>query len=212
MTHADSGRRRGALSALGGIAGSLFLMLGIISCAPALIVGGGTTTAVVGAQERSAGAALDDAGISAKVQARLLSKAPKLFVNTGVEVNEGRVLLTGVVKSDEDKTEAGRLVWETSGVKEVLNELQVVSEQSFFSGIKHLAIDTRITTELLNSMVQDKDVVSINYTVETVNGIVYLIGIARSDSELAKVTDYARNINGVKKVVSHVRVGVGGGS
>ena len=46
----------------------------------------------------------------------------------------------------------------------------------------------------------------VNYSVETVNGIVYLIGIAQDEGELTRVTDYARNIGGVVKVVSHVRM------
>ena len=50
------------------------------------------------------------------------------------------------------------------------------------------------------------DISDVNYTVETVNGIVYLMGIARSRPELDKVTTHARNIAGVQKVISHVRL------
>ena len=36
--------------------------------------------------------------------------------------------------------------------------------------------------------------------------VVYLFGIARSEEELQKVANIASNINGVEKVVSHVKV------
>ena len=38
------------------------------------------------------------------------------------------------------------------------------------------------------------------------NDVVYLFGIARSEEELEKVANIASNINGVQRVVSHVRV------
>ena len=50
------------------------------------------------------------------------------------------------------------------------------------------------------------DVRSVNYTIDTVNGSVYLIGSARSQAELDKVTDVARNVPNVKRVVSYVEI------
>ena len=57
-------------------------------------------------------------------------------------------------------------------------------------------------------MERSRDFFDVNFTVETVNGIVYLMGIARSRPELDKVTTHAgRNIAGpVQKVISHVRL------
>ena len=47
---------------------------------------------------------------------------------------------------------------------------------------------------------------SINYSVETVNGTVYLLGIAQDEAELVRVIEHARGIEDVKQVVSHVVV------
>ena len=47
---------------------------------------------------------------------------------------------------------------------------------------------------------------SINYSVETVDGTVYLMGIAQNGSELQRVQDHARNLAYVRKVVSYVRL------
>src|SRR5713226_7722073 len=46
----------------------------------------------------------------------------------------------------------------------------------------------------------------VNDTIDTVNGSVFLSGSARSQGELDKVTNYARNIPNVKRVVSYVRI------
>ena len=64
----------------------------------------------------------------------------------------------------------------------------------------------KITLQLRYRMLRDRDIFDINFSVETVNGIVYLMGISRTEAELEKVTTHARNIAGVRKVVSHVRL------
>jgi osmotically-inducible protein OsmY len=53
-------------------------------------------------------------------------------------------------------------------------------------------------------MLSDRDIHAINFTLTTVNAIVYLLGIARTEVEHQKLVEHARNVKGVKKVVSHV--------
>ena len=84
----------------------------------------------------------------------------------------------------------------------MINEIQVTDE----SGILDYARDTWISAQLKGRLLVDGDVLSINYGVETVNGTVYLIGIAQSEAELARVIEHARGIEDVKRVVSHVVV------
>jgi hypothetical protein len=52
----------------------------------------------------------------------------------------------------------------------------------------------------------DPDIRSGNYTIDTENGSVYLIGSARSQAELERATRIARYITGVKQVVSYVEL------
>ncbi|MEK9645333.1 MAG: BON domain-containing protein, partial [Alphaproteobacteria bacterium] len=68
------------------------------------------------------------------------------------------------------------------------------------------ARDTIISTELKTKLLFDSKVSSINYSIETVDGVVYLIGIAQNREELNRVTNYARNLGYVKKVVSYVTI------
>ena len=48
--------------------------------------------------------------------------------------------------------------------------------------------------------------------INTENGSVYLIGMARTPQELQRVTDIARRVRGVDRVVSYVEIRPGGPS
>jgi hypothetical protein len=65
--------------------------------------------------------------------------------------------------------------------------------------------DAWITSEVRSNLVFS-NIRSVNYNVETVDRSVYLIGSARSQTELDHATDLARNVPGVKRVVSYVEV------
>ncbi len=167
-----------------------------------MIVGGAAVGGVAVVQERSVGDAIDDATIGFQINTALLEKDEVLFRKVEVTTVEGRVVLTGAVPSADMRIEATRIAWQPAGVREVNNELQVTDQNGFTDYAK----DTWITTQLRTKILTDGDVFDVNFSVETVNGTVYLLGIARTQSELDRVTDHARNIRGVAKVVSHVRV------
>lgn len=181
---------------VGLVIAAMFLLAG---CA-GVVLGGAATTGVAIAQERTVGAAVDDAGIRFRVKDQLLDKSGDLFRNVAVESVEGRVLLTGIVATPEDRLEVARITWQIDGVREVFNELQVTNR----GGIGNYLTDARIATQLRFKLMTDGDISSINYTIETINKIVYLIGIAQSQQELERVTGHARTISGVSQVVSYV--------
>ena len=52
----------------------------------------------------------------------------------------------------------------------------------------------------------DKKILAINFSIETVNGIVYLIGIAQDQDELDRILAHGRGIDYVRWIISHVRV------
>ena len=180
-------------------------LLALTACAAPGIVAGAATAGLAVAQERSIGTVIDDTAIELQIQHYLLQASDGLFIRVGIEVHEGRVLLTGVVPAPDDRVEAVRQAWQVNGVLEVINEVQVSDR----AGITDYLRDVKITSQLRFQMLRDRDIFDVNYTVETVNGIVYLMGIARSRPELDKVTTHARNIAGVQKVFSHVRLSGG---
>lgn len=176
----------------------------------ALLLGGcvgvaagvGATAGVAAYQERGIEAAAIDLNLEAEIVKLWLQKDETLTLKLGVEAYEGRILLTGVVEDPQMQADAVRLAWKVVGVKEVINEIQVTSD----SGMVDLARDSWITTQLKSKLTLDNKVLAINYAIETVNGIVYLIGIAQNQGELDRVIAHSRTISYVRQVISHVRV------
>lgn len=184
---------------------SIFALLaaGIsLSGCVAAVVAGATATGVMIAQERTFGTALDDSTTDIAIQSRLSHAGGKAMRNVNVDVHDGIVLLTGTVPRPEDRVTAARVAWDTASIREVINELEVRDGSRFLRLPKDHWISTRVRSSL---MVASK-VKNINYGVETVDGTVYLFGIARSQSELDVATARVRRIGGVKQVISHVRV------
>jgi osmotically-inducible protein OsmY len=194
MIAIDIRRRSLALAAALGVAG-----IALSGCASA-IVGGIATTGVVAAQERSVGAAIDDVVIRVDLNRRLFEAGEELYVGVGLDIVEGRVLLTGIVPTVDHRVDAAKLAWLAPGVKEVLNELEVAAKADIVTFVR----DKRIGGQLRIELLRDLGIIDINYSITTVNGVIYLLGIAQNQAELDKVVGHASNIGGVKKVVSHV--------
>lgn len=170
-------------------------------CIPAAIVGGTASLGTTLAEERKIGEVLSDTEIRTSINALWLDYDPKISELVGLQVRQGRVLLTGIMDTPLRQIDAVRLAWEARGVKEVIDETRLGN-----SDVNLYAKDSWITTKLTTEMLFNQDISSINYNVKTVGGIVYLIGIAQNQKELDNVIQMARKIDGVKNVVSHVRM------
>ena len=164
------------------------------------VVGAGATAGVAAAQERGVKGAANDTAIRAEINHYWLQKDEKLFLNCNLQIHEGRVLVSGAVKDADTRAEAIQLAWKASGVREVINEIEVTGEGGFGT----YARDTSIVTELRSRLLFAKDIQSVNYSIESVNGTVYLLGVAQDQAELDRVLDVARNVRYVRRVVSHV--------
>ena len=68
------------------------------------------------------------------------------------------------------------------------------------------AQDTWISTKLRARLVGDAEIASRNYSIETINGTVYLLGLAQNRAELDRVLAHARDVSYVKRVIDHVRI------
>jgi len=158
------------------------------------------TVGVTAVQERSIGDAVDDLTIRAELNQLFFDDNVDLLQSVSFTVIEGRVLLKGSVKDQQSRIHAIELVWKASGVREVINEIQVTDQ----GGIVNYALDTWISTQLTTKILFDKDILGVNYNLETINGIIYVAGIAQDEAELDKLIYHARRIENVKKVISHV--------
>lgn len=170
-------------------------------CVAAGVAGAGAVgTAVI--QEKSVGTALDDATASSEIKTKLIRADRKKYGEVDVEVANGLVLLSGRVNSQEDKIFAERTAWSSSRAKDVANEIKVEGPNSFMTGLS----DSIITSRVRSSLVGSRTVRSVNFNIETYDGIVYLMGIARTEKELKHAAEKASVVPGVKEVVSYVRL------
>ncbi len=174
--------------------------LALTACTPAgMAIGGGVVLARSVVQERTTMDALEDTEIKLSISNRLLNHSGELFRDVSVAVTEGRVLLTGSVPERQHKVDAARIAWETEGVIAVEDELTVAEDSS----TKAYLTDVRISNTLRFALLTDVKVSSVNYNVETVDRVVHLTGLAKSNEELDRVIRHAQEVKGVERVVSH---------
>ena len=181
----------------------LVSVLALNACSPlGIATGAGAATGIAAAREGGIKQSLTDTRINADISDKWFKYDLNTFTNLNITVNQGRVLLTGVVQDPEDRVEAVRLAWQVVGVEQIINEIRIADSAGFTGYLK----DTWITTKLRTSMTFDKKIQSINFSIDTVQGVVYLMGAAHSEEELDRVKDLARSTANVKQVVSYVKV------
>lgn len=74
---------------------------------------------------RTAGRNVDDAALTASVNAALVSDKPANFTRIDVDTTNGVVALNGTVPTAEQRARAEELARRVDGVKRVVNNLQV---------------------------------------------------------------------------------------
>ena len=179
-----------------------FINLIIIQgCSPVgILASGGATTMVVAEGDRSFGTVVDDATIKLNLSAKFLKSKNNIFLNVNTNVNDGRVLLTGVVQSQEVRIDAVRSVWEISGVKEVMNEIEVGDQTT----LKEYANDLWINTKVKSLAAQVVGFRVLSYNFETIKGKVYIAGISSRPDQLEGIINAIKTVKGVNEIVNYV--------
>lgn len=173
------------------------------ACTPiGAATGAGAVVGIGAAREGGLKQSATDARIALEINDLWFKYSLEAFRKLNLTVEQGRVLVTGVVQNPDQRVEAVRLAWQPEGVVQVINEVQVAKSD----GISGFARDTWISAQLRTRLTFDRDIQSINYTIDTVQGTVYLMGIAQDQAELNKVVEHARMISYVKQVVSYVKL------
>lgn len=175
---------------------------------------GGCAVAVVGGlaaaggagyaagQERGVTGEIDDFATKNNVQSALAAMKPPVPADISVTVYDGNVLLTGTASAPEAKAQAAAAARGAVGVKAVYDQVAVAPPITPWRTAK----DAWISTRLRSDLTFDGSVKSLNYTIATNDGSVYLLGSARTQSELDRAVAWARNIPDVKRVVSYVEI------
>ena len=168
-------------------------------CAPA-VVGVGTAAVAASSTEKGITTSVSDGLVFTKIQDNFLKTDATLFQFVDVNVNDGAVLLTGKVKTPEEKVLATKLTWEVRGVREVVNEIQVTDKSS----IKDVAKDLAASAQLRGKLIADTSVSSLNFSIDVVNGTVYLSGVAADAEEMNRVVSHARELRFAQQVVNYI--------
>lgn len=161
-----------------------------------------TTAGVTKGDERNFARSVNDVSAERVIKARMKRADGFNLKGVNVDVREGIVLLAGNVPRQEDRIEAERIAWSAPRVDQVGNEILMKDTQGFVRNAK----DGLLTTSVKTRLTADKYVKSRNINVESHDGVVYLLGVARNQAELERAAQIASETRGTREVVSYVRV------
>ena len=181
---------------------SLLFMLILTNCSIPVATGVTTKAVTVSNSDRSIGEYVDDVLIKAILKNSYFDQSEKIFFNVDVEVSQGRVLLTGTVDNIDLRIEATRIAWGVKGVQTVINEIQISESDNILNFADDLVISTKVYAKLM----LDEEANSLNYNIETVNKVVYIIGISSSSDEKKKAIDLTKEVFGVEEVVEYITI------
>ena len=177
---------------------SLFLFV-FQSCAP--IVGTvGMFSLGAASKEKGIGTTLSDTIIKTKISNLIFKKDPSLIADTKITVNNGSVLFTGKVSKPETRIQFTKIAWSVKGVNEVNNEIQI----SNTSSLRNIARDISSMGEIRARIMTDKKINSINFSIDVVNDIAYLSGVASNVEEMGLVKAHASSARFIKEVYNYI--------
>ena len=160
------------------------------------------TAGIKKGDERSFTGSLRDINAGRAIEARMKRAHDFKLSGIDVEVAEKVVLLSGNVPTQQDKIEATRIAWSAPGIEQVGNEILIKGKQSFLRNTKDGVLEKSVRTRLT----VDKYVKARNFNVETHDGIVYLLGVARTEDELKRAAEIAATTKGAREVISYVKL------
>ncbi len=176
----------------------LFPLTGCVTAA----VGAAGAVGVAAFQDKTLGESLDDANASNELKARLMTASAARYNEVDVEVAHRTALLSGRVPTQEDRLQAERIAWSVGLINDVANEIQVRDQGGIIQNVN----DEWITARVRSRLFADDEIKSVNVNIETYDGIVYLMGRARTPEELRLTAEHASKVRGVKEVVSFIQL------
>ncbi len=105
-----------------------FVVFVMSGCAPALLAGGAAAGYYVGKDQRSVGEILDDAGITAAINAKFVKDPNVSAFDINVDTRNGVVTLYGSVANTDIEDQAIYLAQQVKGVRKIISKLTVVQK------------------------------------------------------------------------------------
>jgi osmotically-inducible protein OsmY len=150
------------------------------------------------ANERNLGGAASDMWITSATKMRLLADSATPALDINVDTRDGVVTLFGMVRSAAAKRAAEADARKVDGVKQVMNELQVVpkSKQEMVK-----ASDEDIERSVEQAIDKYPTLEQADVEVEVKNGVVRLSGSVPTEQDRLQAAVAARSARGVRSVV-----------
>lgn len=154
------------------------------------------------ASSRSLDENFTDFSASSDLRGILFSDRNHDYGDVDITMHEGRLLLTGSMRTEQGRTKLIENAWKADGVDQVIDEIVISEKTGFSQGFE----DTRIDQVLRARLIGAENVTSGRYKIAVSQSVVYLIGLARNQEEVNSALQIASSIAGVEKVVNHVLV------
>ena len=180
----------------------IIIILNLQSCAAPIIGGVGAIAFSSSAQEKGLGTSINDKVIYVKLRNAIYDWNPSVSKNLSLSVDNGSILVTGKLKNIDTKIQLTKVIWEINGVKEVNNKVQISETNNF----KNIAKDLASLGEIKARLMASKKLNSLNYSIDVVNNIAYISGIASSEEEISIVTQIVQEARFIKEVQNFVKV------
>ena len=178
----------------------LVLALLTFSCVGTSSVGIFGSGVSVGSDPRTVGMQIDDSIMQKNLIGRLTLTDKKYIISISAKVLDGNIYLSGKVDEPEEKLKIIKMAWETKGARSVQSTVTIKGNSNF----KSTAKDILITSQLRTALIFNKLTKATNYTIDTINGKIYIFGIAMTKKEKEKVISEADQIHGVKDVIPSI--------
>ena len=180
----------------------LLIVLNLPSCAAPVIGSMGAIAFSSSAQEKGLGTSINDKVIYVRLRNSIYDWDPSVSEKISISVDDGSILVTGTLKNVDTKINLTKVMWDVGGVKEVKNQVQI----SETNNIKNIAKDLASLGEIRARLMASKKLNSLNFSVDVVNNVAYISGIASNEEEIAIVTTIAQEAKFIKEVQNFVKV------
>ena len=178
----------------------LLLALLTFSCVGTSSVGIFGSGVSIAYDPRTVGMQIDDSIMQKNLIGRLTLTDKKYIISISAKVLDGNIYLSGKVDEPEEKLKIIKMAWETKGARSVQSTVTIKGNNNF----KSTAKDILITSQLRTALIFNKLTKATNYTIDTINGKIYIFGIAMTQKEKEKVISEADQIHGVKDVIPSI--------
>ena len=176
---------------------NLFVILLLVNSCTIVVSTAGSLVGNATTSTRGFSGTIEDTYLMSKIVSKITLMKLSNFSNITVSVNNRKVLLAGNIENQEKRLELTKKVWWIDGVEEVYNELEIGPPISFSEKTEDFIFEAKIEKRLLF----EPGIFTNNYSVDVVNGNVYVMGISSDIEEKTKVENFLNNMNDIKKLI-----------